>query len=121
MIKICFHTMLFCTFVAAPSNVTINGLENPVNHGSTATLTGSYFSLLNATMIKWQKLNNSVFVDINTTEDKYVGSSTEGLYPRLVIKSIKFSDGTSYRLMVSNGVRYSFSSGTQLTVTGMTQ
>lgn len=121
MIKICFHTMLFCTFVAAPSDVTINGLENPVNHGSTATLTGSYFSLLNATMIEWQKLNNSVFVDINTTEDKYVGSSTEGLNPRLVINSIKFSDGTSYRLMVSNEVGSTISSQMQLTVTGMTQ
>lgn len=112
--------MLFCTFVAAPRNVTINGFQNPVNYGSTATLTGSYFSLLNATMIKWQEQKTNVFVDINTNADKYVGSSTEGLNPKLVINSIKFSDETSYRLMVSNGVGSTFSSQMQLTVTGMT-
>lgn len=75
MISLCFYTSQ-----AAPSVGTI--LQQPagaINHNSSVTFTGSYTSFLNATVVKWQKLNGSNYIDIDITTDKYTGSSVLNL------------------------------------------
>lgn len=114
MILLCFYSSQ-----AAPSVGTI--LQQPagaVNHNSSVTFTGSYTSLLNATVIKWQKLNGSNYIDIDITTDKYTGSSVTEPSPKLVINSVQFIDETSYRLVVSNGIGSTASKFTSLNVVG---
>lgn len=114
MISLCFYTSQ-----AAPSVGTI--LQQPagaINHNSSVTFTGSYTSFLNATVVKWQKLNGSNYIDIDITTDKYTGSSVKGPSPKLVINSVQFIDETSYGLVVSNGVGSAQSSLITLNVVG---
>lgn len=111
--------MCFCTFQAAPSNVTTSQQPaDAVNHGSSVTFYGSYTSLLSATEIKWQKLNGSNYTDIDISADKYKGSLITGPSPKLVINAVQFIDETSYRLVVSNGVGSTQSSIITLNVIG---
>lgn len=84
------------------------------------TFTGSYSSVPNATQIKWKKQDGdgNGYTDIDTTTAKYTGSSTTGPNPKLVINSVKFTDGTSYRLEVINPLGYNLSNPIKLEVKG---
>lgn len=76
------------------------------------TLNGSYSSLLNATMIQWQKQ------DSEDNISNYTGSTDYGPNPKLVIKSVMFTDEANYTLVVSNRVGSTTSNPIQLDVTG---
>lgn len=95
------------SFQAPPSNVHISASQNvdPIYNGSSITFNGSFTSKLH-TENKWQKLTGAVFTDIDTTDGRYAGSSLAGATPKLVINSVDFIDGTSFRLMVTNGVGF---------------
>ena len=82
------------------------------------TLSGSYSSLLNATMIKWQKQDSGDYIEIDIDISNYTGSSEYGPNPKLVIKSVMFTDEASYTLVVSNRVGSTTSNSVQLDVTG---
>lgn len=99
-------TLLFCTFTAPPSSVSISQQPaNPVYNGTRITFNGSYNStLLNVKSIKWQKMNGNASSDINIMEDKYNESTNTGSNPKLVITKVDFIDKASFRLTVSNGV-----------------
>lgn len=111
------HDFVVCIFSVRPNISTIAASVNPINHNSTVTFTGSFSSALKAT-VKWQKSNGNGFIDIDTSEDKYAGSSTVGENTNLVINSVMFTDEVTYRLMVSNGVGPTTSNGVLLDVIG---
>lgn len=110
-------SMHFYISLAPPSAVSISISKNPINHGGNVTLSGSYSSLLNATM-KWQKQNNGSYIDIDINKSNYTGSSEYGPNPKLVIKSVMFTDEALYTLVVSNRVGSTTSNPIQLDVTG---
>lgn len=112
-------TLLFCTFTAPPSSVSISQQPaNPVYNGTRITFSGSYNStLLNVKSIKWQKMNGKAFSDINIMEDKYNESTNTGSNPKLVMKKVDFIDKASFRLTVSNGVGITSSKAVYLNVT----
>lgn len=100
----------FIIFQGPPSAVTIQQQPaSPVNYNSSVTFTGSYTSNPLSVTIKWQKLVGGTYMDINTSTDKYLGSSVTGSSPKLQINLVQLIDETSYRLMVSNGVGSSLS------------
>lgn len=78
------------------------------------TLNGSYSSLLNATMINWQKQ------DSEDNISNYTGSTDYGPNPKLVINSVMFTDEANYTLVVSNRVGSTTSNSIRLDVTGGT-
>lgn len=98
--------LLFCTFQAPPSSVLISQQPaNPVYNGTKITVSGSYISTsLKVKSIKWQRMNGNAFSDLDITADKYKESTDTGSNPTLVITKVDFSDKTSFRLTVSNGV-----------------
>lgn len=110
--------MHFYISLAPPSAVSISISKNPINHGGNVTLSGSYSSLLNATMIKWQKQDSGDYMEIDIEKSNYTGSTDYGLNPKLVIKSVMFTDEASYTLVVSNRVGSTTSNSIQLDVTG---
>ncbi|XP_062587374.1 titin-like [Saccostrea cucullata] len=105
--------------LAPPSDLKVTGTLSVV-HNSTATFSGSYTSVLPSVNITWQKqgTNNYDNIDIGSPDGKYTGSSITGPSPKLVINYVKFSDGTSYRMVVSNGVGSTNSDPFKLEVTG---
>lgn len=110
--------LLFCTFTAPPSSVSISQQPaNPVYNGTRITFNGSYNStLLNVKSIKWQRMNGNAFSDINIMEDKYNESTDTGSNPTLVMKKVDFIDKASFRLTVSNGVGITSSKDVYLNV-----
>lgn len=109
--------LLFCTFQAPPSSVLISQPANPVYNGTKITVSGSYTSTpLKVKGIKWQRMNGSDFSDINIMADKYKESTDTGSNPTLVITKVDFSDKTSFRLTVSNGVGIISSAAVSLNV-----
>lgn len=110
--------LLFCTFQAPPSSVLISQQPaNPVYNGTKITVSGFYTStLLKVKSIKWQRMNGSNFSDINITADKYKESTDTGPNPTLVITKVDFSDNTSFRLTISNGVGINSSKSVTLNV-----
>lgn len=111
-------SMHFYISLAPPSAVSISISKNPINYGHSVTLSGSYSSLLNATMIKWQKQDNGDYIDIDIDISNYTESTEYGPNPKLVIKSVMFTDEANYTLVVSNRVGSTTSNSIQLDVTG---
>ncbi|XP_062583571.1 receptor-type tyrosine-protein phosphatase delta-like [Saccostrea cucullata] len=106
--------------LAPPSDVKVTGTTSVV-HNSTATFNGSYTSVLPSVTIKWQKQgtdNNYKDIDIGSSDGKYAGSNITGTSPKLVINYVKFTDRTSYRMVVTNGVGSTNSDQITLDVTG---
>lgn len=110
--------LVFCTFQAPPSSVlTSQQPANPVYNGTKITFSGSYTSNpLKVKSIKWQRMNGNAFSDIDITADKYKESTYTGSNPTLVITKVDFSDKTSFRLTVSNGVGIMASAAVSLNV-----
>ncbi|XP_062583572.1 receptor-type tyrosine-protein phosphatase eta-like [Saccostrea cucullata] len=108
------------TFGSPPSDVEVTGTTSVV-HNSTATFNGSYTSVLPSVTITWQKQgtnNNYEDINISSSDGKYSGSTDTGLSPKLVINYVKFTDKTSYRMVVNNSVGFTNSEPAALDVTG---
>ena len=114
---------IFLILISGVPKVTIQSDYYNVPYLSNAEIVATVQNISDfppTTSVKWQRYNYYSYVDINITEDRYLGS-TEDLYgPTLVINRVDFysTHGSYYRCIASNPEGSWTSNNTRIYVIG---
>ena len=103
------HTFIFLILIAGVPKVTIHSYYYNVPFLSNAEIVATVQNNSNfppTTSVKWQRYYMYNNIDINITEDRYLGSTEDLFSPTLVINRVDFdsTDVSHYRCIASNDV-----------------